>query len=122
MKKITVSEEQAKALEYVENNDIKDTLLVLTMCGGFDKYNEKAIPLNYMDLGDVVTALIVGYEVEEHIDTPEEIVFGTYSEYQSILEHRKGDGVHVRSYTEGWLNGVDFVLRTLGIEIKGINK
>ena len=70
-------------------------------------------PLNELSLEELATALIVGYEVEM---TSHEVIEKQFSDClgsEGLSEERL--------YDDGFADGIEFTLNTLGITVKGVN-
>lgn len=76
-------------------------------------------PLNALTLEEFATALIVGYEVEK---TPHELIQKAYK--KSNVKRGVSVGLNdmiLVGAENGFMNGVEFTLNTLGITVKGVN-
>lgn len=105
--KLKVSREVADAIECVKRE-----------CYGFDNAmnihikngwtSEEKMPLSQITAEQLATALIVGYEVET---TPHEVIAKEYIELLTDTSY----------YGDGFADGIEFTLNTLGITVKGVN-
>ncbi|QXN69880.1 hypothetical protein MAWWA_69 [Bacillus phage vB_BspH_Mawwa] len=123
MMKALVTEEQAKAIEFLRGayTDgeimtmyVEDTLGYIEMRHGRDVgclYNLDALGL--------ATALINGYEVEK---TPEEKIKEYYEEALKCHRESKYEwDVESMQYHSGRIDGVRKTLTILGVDIEGVN-
>ena len=113
--KLKVTKEVAKVLENLNRKELS-TSTWLEM-HSYKKWEsaEKA-PLNTLSLEEFATALIAGYEVEM---TPHERIKGEYK----LRKVAATEAVSLpgERYNEGFTDGIEFALNTLGITVEGVN-
>ena len=73
-------------------------------------------PLNTLEIEELATALLVGYEVEM---TPYEIIKADYGKALNPRINTPND--YKERFFDGYMSGVEDTLNTLGITIKGVN-
>lgn len=105
--KLKVSRAIADALNHMPVGLSVSEILKLHVNNPYGWCNESK-PLTDLKLEELATALIVGYEVEM---TPHEEIAKGYNEYF----------VGEDKYCEGYADGIEFTLNTLGIIVKGVN-
>lgn len=115
MEKILLSQEVAEALETIKKlHSIEDILETHAVSSG-DAWNHEAEYVNELNLTELATALIVGYEVKL---TANEIIM---KDYNSALKSRnETTSSYKERFFDGYLLGVESTLETLEIEIDGI--
>lgn len=113
--KIKVSQEAADAIEYVREHYTVNEVLE-TQGDENSSWEEKAEVLNYLSCEQLAIALLIGYEVEL---TSHEFVEMEYRE--RLKAARKSNDIAYQWYSEGFVQGIEFVLRRLDIVIKGVN-
>lgn len=115
MEKVKVSKEVAEAIEWYEKECEKNGVMrwedELIYCHSHvnDEWlNERVKPLAKLSSFELASILVLGYEIEL---TPEEMILKEYNCRFDALDKN-----------ERWFcDGVLFVLKTLNIEIKGVN-
>lgn len=116
--KLKVSREVADVLDGLNRKDLNtDTWLKMHSEGEW--VSAKCKPLNTLSLEEFARALINGYEVEM---TPHELIQKAYK--KSNVKRGVSVGLNdmiLAGAENGFMNGVEFTLNTLGIKIKGVN-
>jgi hypothetical protein len=119
--KVKLTQQQADALEKMFELGINTKSRIIELHVKLpDGWKDHCTPLNDMDLDDLITAIYIGYEVEQ---TPEDKVRKTF-EYalEQIEKHDFGHGDNQNA--EHWKSlksGIIFTLESLNIKIKGVN-
>lgn len=109
--KLKVSREVADAIERVKINFSFEEIIASQIkknLKGAPKWTGYFKPLNNLSAEQLATALINGYEVEI---TPHEVIA---KEYIGLL-------ADTSYYGDGFADGIEFTLNTLGIKVKGVN-
>jgi len=116
VKKIKVSKEVAKAIEYVkrEGYDFNTILRVHINRGWHTTFSTPL--LHELSSEQLATALIVGYEVEM---TPHEQIATIYNHHYSKFHHVEHKAE--KYFSKGYVKGIRFTLEKLGITIEGVN-
>lgn len=109
--KMKVSREVADVLDSLNRADLS-TDTWLKMHSGGEWRSVKSKPLNTLSLEEFARALIVGYEVEK---TPHEVIAVKYNTSQDDYVYNQCP------HSEGFAEGIEFTLNTLGITVKGVN-
>ena len=110
--KLKVSREVADAIESLNRNSF--TVSTNIQCHADNGWKSAVrAPLNMLSLEELATALIVGYEVEL---TPHEVIERQFCDCLGC----EGLGED-RLYDDGFADGIEFTLNTLGITVKGVN-
>lgn len=109
--KLKVSREVADVLDRLSREDISAGAWIKMHSQG-EWVSAKSKPLNTLSLEEFATALIVGYEVEM---TPHEVIATEYiASEQDWLNNKYFN-------RNGFAEGIEFTLNTLGITVKGVN-
>lgn len=119
--KLKVSREVADAIEYIKTlNSIEDILANHSIDD--DVWVHEAKVVNDLSLTELATALIVGYEVRM---TPHEVIANEHRRtVKEAIDGRAGRfeltelGIEKR---KSFVEGIEFILDTLNIKIKGVN-
>ena len=120
--KVKVSREVANFIERYETNvdrtpGWKDHLIFehsRAWVGNFDDVTEDALCMSEISPLELAEILVVGYEIEE---TPEDRILETYN---SCIRPNINFPPQ-KNHVQGFASGIEFVLKELGIKIKGIN-
>ncbi len=113
--KLKVSREVADAIEYIKTlNSINEILINHAIAD--DAWIRKAEAVNDLSIGELATALIVGYEVEK---TPHEKIAVIYKRHYP--KSRDGSDSTQKYFSKGYVKGIKFTLEKLGITVKGVN-
>ena len=116
--KLKVSREVADAIEYIKTlNSINEILINHAIAD--DAWIRKAEAVNNLSIGELATALIVGYEVEM---TPHEEIAKEYKYAEQEKDACFDASDENLAYeNQGIMSGIKFTLNKLGITIEGVN-
>lgn len=113
--KLKVSRAIADAIEYVKTlNSINEILINHAIAD--DAWVRKAEAVNDLSIGELATALLVGYEVDM---TPHERIAYEYNYHQKRAKEEKGG--REKWVGKGYVRGVQRTLKNLNITVKGVN-
>lgn len=119
IKKVTLTKEQAEAIELAKERDDIDRIVNAASSDKPGWYAGKYVPLNALTLETLMTALVNGYEVEK---TPEENVQDYFNRLIELQHqaHEKADHEQESEFLSEQL-GVKMTLDLLDIKIEGVN-
>ena len=113
--KLKVSRAIADAIEYVKTlNSINEILINHAIAD--DAWVRKAEAVNDLSIGELATALLVGYEVDM---TPRERIAYEYNYHQKRAKEEKSG--REKWVGKGYVRGVQRTLKNLNITVKGVN-
>ncbi|NYV67625.1 hypothetical protein HYI36_20310 [Bacillus sp. Gen3] len=118
IKKVTLTKEQAEAIELAKERDDIDRIVNAASSDKPGWYAGKYVPLNSLTLETLMTALVNGYEVEK---TPEEKVREYYEEIDSYRRQSKGFDSNASDEFHRMCDAIRTTLDLLGIKIEGVN-
>lgn len=119
--KLKVSREVADAIEYLGKVECDfEEVMELHVSAGWSNFSdERVTELDGLTTRELAIALINGYEVEM---TPHELIQKAYK--KSNVKRGVSVGLNdmiLAGAENGFMNGVEFTLNTLGITVKGVN-
>lgn len=117
--KVQVSKKQAELIdELIYNSLWTKEDIIESHIEGWGSVSRQ--PLNELSLTEMITAIFVGYEIEERVTFPKEVSEGEVGFLVGLFNDVKKSTIF--TYEDGIKDGIIRTLTHLNIKVKGINK
>lgn len=117
IKPVTIPREVADAIERFRSSGSDNERILYAVVNPTRDYNDMLTHLRQIPFDTLLSALVNGYEREL---TEEEKREQAYADIHAIYVHHYDTAFE--TYSDGYCDGIEYVLNTLGIVIPGINE